>query len=126
MKDLGFHYLLSTDLEVGEDGLLTGKPKGLVCVGKNKKRLTLNLAKQVGIDIEKSYAYVNDQADIPLLEIVGNPYVVEPTAPLEIVARQRSWPILSFRATPCGLPHTIRQGTSPCPTIHKPMTHTGE
>ena len=97
VKNLGFDYLLCTELEVGEDGLLTGKSKGPVCVGENKKRFILDLIGQVGIDMSKSYAYGNHQADIPLLEMVGNPYAVEPTAPLKLVARQRSWPILSYR-----------------------------
>lgn len=96
-NNLGFDHLLSTDLEEGEDGLLTGRPKGLICVGENKRVLSLELARKVGIDIKESYAYGNHQADIPLLELVGKPYVVEPTEPLKIVASQRSWPILSFR-----------------------------
>jgi HAD superfamily hydrolase (TIGR01490 family) len=83
MKDLKFDHLLCTDLEVGQDGLMTGKPKGLVCVAQNKKR--------------KSYAYGNHQSDLPLLETVGHPHVVEPSTILEKVAHQRSWPILTYR-----------------------------
>ena len=97
VKNLGFDYLLSTDLEVDKDGILTGMPKGPVCVGQTKKTLALKLAERVGIDINKSFAYGNHQSDIPLLESVGYPHVVEPTGPLEKIARQRSWPILSFR-----------------------------
>jgi len=97
VKNLGFDHLLCTELEVGEDGLLTGKSKGPVCVGENKKRLIMRLIRQVGIDMGKSYGYGNHQADIPLLEMVGNPYAVEPTTPLKLVARHRSWPILSYK-----------------------------
>jgi len=96
-KNLGFHHLLSTDLEVGKDGFLTGKPKGSVCVGQTKKKLALKLADRVGIDIKKSFAYGNHPGDIPLLESVGYPHTVEPTGPLKKIARQRAWPILSFR-----------------------------
>ena len=97
IKDLEFDYLLCTDLEVGPDGLMTGKPKGLVCVGHNKKKLTLKLAKNIGLDLANSFAYGNHHSDLPLLETVGKPHVVEPTQILKKVARQRSWPILTFR-----------------------------
>jgi len=97
IKDLEFDYLLCTDLEVGPDGLMTGKSKGLVCVGHNKKKLTLKLAENIGLDLDNSYAYGNHQSDLPLLEIVGHPHVVEPTQILKKVARQKSWPILTFR-----------------------------
>jgi len=97
IRDLEFDHLLCTDLEVGQDGLMTGKPKGLVCVEQNKRKLTLKLAENIGLDLENSYAYGNHQSDLPLLEIVGHPHVVEPTHILKKVARQRSWPILTFR-----------------------------
>jgi HAD superfamily hydrolase (TIGR01490 family) len=96
-RNLGFQHILSTDLEVDENGLMTGKPKGRVCVGENKKRLAFALAGQLGIDLGASYAYGNHQSDIPLLESVGHPHAVEPTLSLERIAHRRSWPILSFR-----------------------------
>jgi HAD superfamily hydrolase (TIGR01490 family) len=97
IKDLEFDHLLCTDLEVGRNGLMTGKPKGLVCVDQNKKRLTLRLAESIGLDLGKSYAYGNHQSDLPLLETVGHPHVVEPSTILEKVAHQKSWPILTYR-----------------------------
>jgi len=97
IRDLEFDHLLCTDLEVGKNGLMTGKPEGLVCVDQNKKKLTLKLAENIGLDLAKSYAYGNHQSDLPLLETVGKPHVVEPTIILEKIARQRSWPILTFR-----------------------------
>ena len=97
VKDLEFDYLLCTDLEVGPDGFMTGRPKGRVCVDQNKKKLTLKLAEKIGLDLDNSYAYGNHQSDLPLLEIVGHPHVVEPTLILKKIAHQRSWPILTFR-----------------------------
>jgi len=96
VRDLGFDQLLCTDLEVRENGRMTGKPQGAVCVGQNKKELTLKLAQKLGLELEKSYAYGNHHSDLPLLETVGNPHVVEPTAELAKVARQRSWPVLGY------------------------------
>lgn len=97
IKDLEFDHLLCTDLEVDRDGRMTGKPKGLVCVDENKKQLTLKLAESIGLDLGKSYAYGNHQSDLPLLELVGYPHVVEPSTILEKVAQHKSWPILTYR-----------------------------
>ena len=97
IKDLEFDHLLCTDLEVGRDGFMTGKPKGPVCVDHNKKRLTLKLSEGIGLDLGISYAYGNHHSDLPLLELVGHPHVVEPSALLAKVAHQKSWPILSYR-----------------------------
>lgn len=97
VKDLEFDHLLCTDLEVDQNGLMTGKPAGLVCVDHNKKVLTLKLAQKLELDLEKSYAYGNHHSDLPLLETVGNPHVVEPNSILKKIAHQRSWPILGYR-----------------------------
>ena len=59
--------LLCTDLEVGANGLLTGKPKGPLCLDTTKRHLATELAQRTGIDLERSYAYGNHQADLPLL-----------------------------------------------------------
>jgi phosphoserine phosphatase len=40
---------------------------------------------------------VSDESDIPLLEMVGYPFAVEPTEPLRKVAFKRNWPILGFK-----------------------------
>ena len=97
VRDLGFDHLLCTDLEVNQNGLMTGKPAGLVCVSHNKKWLTLKLAQELELDLAKSYAYGNHHSDLPLLETVGNPHAVQPNRILERTARQKSWPILGYR-----------------------------
>jgi HAD superfamily hydrolase (TIGR01490 family) len=97
VADLGFDHLLCTDLEVGTDGLLTGKARGPLCINRTKRILAQQLARHENIDLTRSYAYGNHQSDIPLLELVGYPAVVEPTAPLRKVALDRRWPILEFK-----------------------------
>jgi len=96
-EDLGFDHLLCTDLETGEDGLLTGRAKGPICLNSNKRILAEMLARKANIDLASSYAYGNHQSDLPLLELIGNPYVVEPTEPLRRVALANKWPILTYR-----------------------------
>lgn len=96
-RNLGFEHLLCTDLEEGPDGLLTGKPKGPLCLDTTKQHLATELAQRTGIDLERSYAYGNHQADLPLLELVGYPHAVEPSRPLLKVATAKNWPILAYK-----------------------------
>jgi len=96
-EDLGFHHLLCTDLEIGSDGLLTGRAKGPLCLDGTKRLLAVKLAQEANIDLLSSFAYGNHQSDLPLLESVGHPYVVEPTEPLRNVASKRNWPVLTYR-----------------------------
>jgi len=96
-QDLGFEYLLCTDLEEGTNGLLTGRPEGSLCLDTTKRRLAIELSRSSGIDLNQSYAYGNHQADLPLLETVGFPSAVEPSGPLRKIALERTWPILTYR-----------------------------
>lgn len=97
VEDLGFHHLLCTDLEVGANGLLTGRAKGPLCLDSTKRVLAEKLAKRANIDLLSSYAYGNHQSDLPLLELIGHPYAVEPTEPLRNVALKKNWPVISYR-----------------------------
>ncbi len=92
MEALSIDHLLCTHLEVDEHGILTGKPKGQVCVGEAKVALANDLARDHGIDFTQSYAYGNSENDIPLLGHVSNPVVVNPTRGLSKVAKQQNWP----------------------------------
>jgi phosphoserine phosphatase len=62
-----------------------------------KRILSEMLASKVTIDLASSYTYGNHQSDLPLLELIGNPHVVEPTEPLRKVALANKWPILTYR-----------------------------
>ncbi|NHZ85296.1 MAG: HAD-IB family hydrolase [Planctomycetia bacterium] len=95
-KDLGIQHLVCTDLEENSHGLLTGRAIGQVCIGNYKKELTLELVDELNIDLGNSYAYGDNQADIPLLKMVGNPVAVEPTPNLRKVAQKYNWPILNY------------------------------
>ena len=96
-KDLGIDHLICTDLEEGSDGLLTGKPTGQICIGEYKQKMTKQLIDDLNIDLDKSFAYGNSQADIHLLKMVGNPVAVEPNIPLKKVAHKNNWQILNHQ-----------------------------
>ena len=95
--DLGFDHLLCTDLEVGSDGFLTGRAQGPLCLDSTKRALAEKLAEEIDINLATSYAYGNHQSDLPLLELVGHPFAVEPTEPLKQAAIENTWPILTYR-----------------------------
>lgn len=95
-KDLGIDHLLCSDLEVGKDGLLTGLPYGKLVRGPQKASVARQLASELGIDLDQSYAYGDDKADLPFLQLVGHPVAVDPTPQLQEVANQNNWTILQF------------------------------
>ena len=97
-KDLGFDYLLCTDLEIADNGQLTGATDGPICIDQHKGDAIRGLAQKNNINLNQSYAYGNHHSDIPMLETVGNPVAVEPTKQLRRKAKADSWPILSFQA----------------------------
>jgi HAD superfamily hydrolase (TIGR01490 family) len=97
VHDLGFDRLFCTDLEVGRDGLLTGRSLGPICVDQAKQDYARQFAAETGVDLTASFAYGNHPADLPMLEAVGYPHVVEPTRRLARIAARRGWPVLSFR-----------------------------
>lgn len=94
VKDFGFDLLLCTDLEIGENGRPTGRPIEPICVGKNKVFYALKAAEEYNIDLANSYAYSDHHSDLPLLNLVGNPVVVNPTFILRRIAIKNQWPIL--------------------------------
>jgi len=96
VQDLGFHHLICTELEVGPDGLLTGRSKGHICTDRHKRDYAKQMADEFNIDLQSSFAYGDHHADIPLLELVAHPYAVEPTVQLRKLALEREWPILCY------------------------------
>ena len=72
------------------------------------------LARTADIDLEGSFAYSDSITDLPMLEAVGNPVVVNPEKELRAVAEEREWPMLEFQR-----PVTVG------PTIPRPSPLTG-
>jgi HAD superfamily hydrolase (TIGR01490 family) len=92
--DLSISHVISTQIETGSDGLLTGKTAGEVCMGTQKREAALRLAEEYNIDLKRSWAYSDDQSDLPFLELVGNPSAVNPTPHLKRIAIKRGWEIV--------------------------------
>ena len=63
-----------------------------------KSRALIALAVTHDLDLTKSYAYGNTNADVPMLESVGNPRAINPQRRLAQIAQIHNWPILHWNA----------------------------
>jgi HAD superfamily hydrolase (TIGR01490 family) len=91
--DLGIHYVLVTQLTV-RDGRFTGEAVRPVCYGAGKTYWAERFAATHGIDLGRSYFYTDSITDLPVLERVGEPRVVNPDPRLRRAAQRRGWPVL--------------------------------
>ncbi|MGQ0841575.1 HAD-IB family hydrolase [Actinokineospora sp.] len=66
------------------------------CYGANKAAAMRELAARHGYDLAASHAYSDSSTDLPMLEAVGHPAVVNPDRSLRRLAAERGWPVLSF------------------------------
>ena len=79
------------------DGLLDGTFEQPLCYGVGKVSRAGAWAADHGVDLAASWFYTDSLSDLPLLEAVGMPRVVQPDPRLRRVARQRGWPVLDWR-----------------------------
>ncbi len=103
--DLGFDGALGTVCEV-RDGAYTGKAVRALHA-EEKARCVRELADERGFDLVDCTAYSDSHTDLPFLEAVGHPVVVNPDRELRAVAGERGWPILEFGAR--AYPHARRR-----------------
>ncbi len=76
-----------------EDGRYTGELEEVPYAGDARASYLRRLAKELGADLSKSYAYGDAISDLPMLESVGNPVAVNPDPRLRRIARDRRWAI---------------------------------
>jgi HAD superfamily hydrolase (TIGR01490 family) len=88
--DLGFDGALGTIVEV-ENGKYTGRATRSLHA-ENKARCI----RELGYDLAASTAYSDSHTDLPFLEAVGHPVVVNPDRKLRRIAAERGWPVLEF------------------------------
>ena len=74
------------------DGMYTGELDGPFCYGAGKVEAIRELARWEGLDLAQCYAYSDSASDLPMLQAVGHPVVVNPDGRLERHARRHGWP----------------------------------
>ncbi|HUR78427.1 MAG TPA: HAD-IB family hydrolase [Acidimicrobiales bacterium] len=92
---LGADRVLGTRARVDEGGRYTGLVD-FYCAGPYKPVAMAALAHELDIDLASSYAYSDSATDVPMLEAVGHPVVVNPDRVLARMAKERDWPVLNF------------------------------
>jgi HAD superfamily hydrolase (TIGR01490 family) len=96
-RDLNIEHRLYTRLEV-VDGRFTGRAVAPLCYGAGKLHWARAFATENDVDLKSSFFYTDSVTDVPMLEIVGNPRVVNPDRLLKREARRRGWPIVTADA----------------------------
>jgi HAD superfamily hydrolase (TIGR01490 family) len=94
---LGVKQVIATRLAVA-DGKYTGSVD-FYAYGQAKADHVSALSAERGYQLRDCFAYSDSVTDLPLLELVGHPHVVNPDRALRRVARARQWPELTFRQT---------------------------
>lgn len=78
-----------------EAGRYTGEVE-FYLFGEEKARAARDIAAARGYRLADCRAYSDSITDLPLLEAVGHPTVVNPDRALRRVALERGWPVLTF------------------------------
>lgn len=79
------------------DGTFTGDLEAPPPAGEARATLLQEYAAREGLDPAQSFAYADAISDLPMLEAVGTPVVVNPDARLSQVADQRGWRVERWR-----------------------------
>jgi HAD superfamily hydrolase (TIGR01490 family) len=93
-RALGATHAMATRMVV-EDGKYTGEV-AFYCYGEGKVEAIEELAAREGYSLDHCYAYSDSITDLPMLEAVGHPTVVNPDRALRREATGRDWPVLTF------------------------------
>lgn len=91
---LGVDRVIATRMAV-RDGRYTGELE-FYAFGQGKADAVRALAAERGWDLAASHAYTDSITDLPLLEAVGHPAVVNPDRALRAIATERGWQVLTF------------------------------
>jgi HAD superfamily hydrolase (TIGR01490 family) len=94
-RKLGVEHYIATRSRI-VNGVYTGELE-FYAYGPFKAHAIRDLASELGIDLEKSFAYSDSSTDLPMLETVGHPVAVNPDKELKRVAAERGWPVESFQ-----------------------------
>ena len=108
---LGVDHYAGTRMTRDAEGLYGGEIE-FYCQGPGKAEAIRVFAERYGYDLDASYAYSDSSTDIPMLEEVGHPTVINPDRALRRTALERGWPILTFE-NPTPLLPTLERASGP-------------
>ena len=97
-KHLGADGAVATIAATDRNGKYTGEVE-FYSYGAFKVDAMEALALEYDLDLSECYAYTDSVTDIPMLEAVGHPIVVNPDRGLARAAAERDWEVRSFSTT---------------------------
>ncbi len=92
---LGVDGAIASRAEIDDEGRYTGRIS-FYAQGEGKAVAIRELAESHHLDLEGSSAYSDSATDLPMLEVVGHPFAVNPDRALAREAKARGWEILTF------------------------------
>ena len=95
-RHLGLSGAIGTRAEA-EDGVYTGRLAGPMMHGPAKADALRALVAEHGYRLDQCAAYSDSYNDLPMLNLVGDPHVVNPDGGLLRHARNQGWPVHDFR-----------------------------
>jgi HAD superfamily hydrolase (TIGR01490 family) len=94
---LGVDHLLATEPAMDDQGRFTGKLAGVPCFQAGKITRLQDWLATHQASLDGAWFYSDSRNDLPLLEVVSNPVVVDADPVLAGIAVERGWPALSLR-----------------------------
>jgi HAD superfamily hydrolase (TIGR01490 family) len=94
-EHLGATLAIGTRAKVDADGRYSGELERYA-YGPQKAEAVRDIANELDIALDASYAYSDSVTDLPMLEAVGHPVAVNPDRPLLRIAREREWEVVHF------------------------------
>ena len=92
-RTLGIPHVIATELECDDRGVFTGRHVPPLCYGTGKLERVDRLAKEHGFALADAVFYSDSISDLPLLEAVATPVVINPDLRLGRIGRARGWRI---------------------------------
>jgi len=86
---------IASRARIDGEGCYTGEME-FYAYGEKKAVAMREVAEREGIDLSESWAYSDSATDLPMLEAVGHPVVVNPDRDLARIARERQWEVRKF------------------------------
>jgi|TARA_B100001971_G_scaffold161272_1_gene151309 HAD superfamily hydrolase (TIGR01490 family) len=91
-KSLDVSRLIATEPEI-EDGYFTGRIDGPFLMKEAKFKSAKDLCLKMNIDLNKVTYFADSITDVPLLEKVGYPVVINPRKDMRSIAKANQWQI---------------------------------
>lgn len=99
-RELELDAAFCNRFEVDGSGAHTGRSQGPVCFGSGKLEYAEAFAQSRGVSLEACVFYTDSFSDLPVLEKVGRPVVVNPDGRLRREALRRKWELVDWGEPP--------------------------